>query len=146
MYFAERRFAITRIAKFIRKYIELDDTGFRYETILKKWEGESNKGENNTNRKRPLILLTPLYRETILGVIVSIFVPVIYSNLICDNRLLSKSIWILTLLLSVGIAVVGYNICIEYRKFKKNEEENIESNNQDSPTNSSSGAQKCRAR
>jgi hypothetical protein len=104
MYFAERRFSITRIAGYIYNKIETDDTGFGYETFLK------------TINKRPLSLPSPLYREVSIGIIVSLFIPFI-------TRLSSKQnhenlIFWVSLIFGIGITVLGIKQCMDYKKFK----------------------------
>jgi hypothetical protein len=91
---------------------------------MKNLERGNNGGKNITNRKRPIILLTPLYREIILGIIVSLFIPIIYSELIISDSFQGRTIWILTLLASFGITFVGCSLCKEYRNFKNENTKN----------------------
>jgi len=104
MYFAERRFAITRIARYIREHIEKDDSGFAYETVI------------NNETKRPPFLPSPLYREIALGVIVSLFIPVIIK--LDSNDTYPNIMFWISLIIGIGIAILGFKLCVDYKKFK----------------------------
>ena len=101
MYFAERRFSITRIAAYIYKHIEVHGTGFGYETFLKKIT------------KRPWSLITSLYREVALGAVVSCVIPFIVER--DPNPIYQR----LSAGFGLAIAIYGVILCYHYQKFRK---------------------------
>lgn len=105
MYFAERRFSITRIASYICNEIEANDTGFGYENWLKRI------------KKRPSSLPTPLHREVSLGIIVSISIPFIPD--LSSRQIHARPIFWFSLILGIGIATLGIKLCVDYEKYKR---------------------------
>lgn len=113
-YLAERRFAIARIAKYIREHIEQDDNGFHYETVM-----EEEKGihiESPSRKKRPWSLPSPLYREIALGAAVCLAVPFISLSILSPEENTAKIV--ASFLLGAVTAVAGLILCFDYRKSK----------------------------
>jgi len=104
MYFAERRFAIARIARYIRNSIEGEGSGFGYESSI------------NTDIKRPISLPTPLCREVSLGVIISLFVPVVIIK--ASSQPVDVLLWV-SIGFAVGISALGVKICLDYKNYRK---------------------------
>lgn len=108
MYFAERRFTIARIARYIREHIEKEDNGFCYETVTFKL--------SQAKKKRPWSLPTPLYREVAMGAIVVLFVPLIGKQILSlkfsDIRI------VISLFFGLGIAITGLKICQDYKQLR----------------------------